>query len=292
MDSLKLLKVFEFELKGNRFRDNSVSQYISCAKLFLEKFKDKDSLKHINEQDIKEFLYAFKEHNTQRAYHSAIKSLYKLVAKQPNKFRFIKYCKKKQKLPIVLSVEEVGRVIFCASNLKHKTILCLMYSTGVRVGEVVDLKISNIDSSRMIINIQDAKGGKDRQVPLDPTLLQLLRLYYKEYKPKEYLFNGQSKESLQYSESSIAQFLQKYVDKAGIKKRVYPHLIRHCNATHLLESGTDLSIIQKLLGHSDIKTTQIYTHISHNQISKIVTPLQQILKQSPNTFKAISKQDK
>jgi site-specific recombinase XerD len=150
-----------------------------------------------------------------------------------------------------------------------------MYSTGVRVGEVINLRISDIDSSRMIINIIDAKGGKDRQVPLDPTMLELLRTYYKRYKPKGYLFNGQF--DPQYSTRSIAQFLQKYADMAGIKKRVHPHLIRHCSATHLVEAGLDMSILQRLLGHSNIKTTHIYGHISHNLISKITTPLQFVL---------------
>lgn len=275
MEISTLIKLFEFELKGNRFRDNSVEHYVSCVSVFLNKFKEKLSAKHINEMDIKQFLYSFPEHNTQRAYHSAIKAFYKYVVKQPNKFRFIKYCNKKQKLPIVLSVEEMQRLIFSCSNLKHKTILCLMYSTGIRIGEVISLKIENIDSSRMIINIIDAKGGKDRQVTLDPLLLELLRYYYKQYKPNTYLFNGQN--SLQYSQRSIAQFIQTYADKAGLKKRVYPHLIRHCYATHLHEAGTDLSIIQKLLGHGDIKTTQIYSHISHNHISKIQTPLQSIV---------------
>jgi len=274
MEISNQIESFEFELRGNRYRDNSVESYVSCVSVFLQKFKHKDSVKHINEQEIKEFLYSFKEHNTQRGYHSAIKAFYKYVAKQPNKFRFIKYCKKKQKLPIILSVEEVQKLIFNCSNLKHKAILCLMYSTGMRIGEVINLKIANIDSSRMIINIIDAKGGKDRQVTLDPLLLELLRYYYKQYKPSEYLFNGQN--APQYSERSIAQFLQDYANKAGLKKKVNPHLIRHCYATHLHEAGTDLTIIQRLLGHGNIKTTQIYSHLSHNHISKIKTPLQSI----------------
>lgn len=275
METSNLIKLFEFELRGNKFRENTIQNYVSCVSVFLNKFKEKASAKHINEMEIKEFLYSFQEHNTQRGYHSAIKSFYKYVVKQPNKFRFIKYCKRKQKLPIVLSIDEMQKLIFACSNLKHKAILCLMYSTGLRIGEVITLKITNIDSSRMIINIIDAKGGKDRQVTLDPLLLELLRYYYKQYKPNTYLFNGQN--SLQYSERSIAQFIETYANKAKLKKRVHPHLIRHCYATHLHESGTDLTIIQKLLGHANIKTTQIYSHISHNHISKITTPLQGIV---------------
>lgn len=286
MEISNLLRIFEFELLGMRYRENSIENYVSCARVFLEKFKHKDSLKHISETDIKVFLYSFKEHNTQRGYHSAIKALFKYVAKQPNKFRFIKYCKKRQKLPIVLSMDEMIRIIQSASNLKHKTIICLMYSTGVRISEVINLKIENIDSSRMVINIVDAKGGKDRQVPLDKFMLSLLREYYKSYKPNKYLFNGQN--SLQYSERSIAQFLQKYSDIAGIKKRVHPHLIRHCYATHVLESGTDMSILQRILGHSSIKTTQIYGHISHNLISKTPTPLT-IIANNFNDTKFLSK---
>lgn len=275
MEISSLLLQFEFELRGRKYRDSSVKSYVGYVATFLDHFKTKDSVKHISEQDLKEFLYKFKENNTQRAYHSAIKAFYWYVAKQPNKFKYIQYNKRNRKLPIVLSVEEMQRIIFSASNLKHKTILCLMYSTGMRIGEVINMKISNIDSSRMIINIQNAKGGKDRQVTLDPLLLELLREYFKQYQPKEYLFNGQN--ALRYSERSIAEFLQKYADLAKIQKRVYPHLIRHCYATHLLEAGTDMSILQKLLGHSSIKTTELYGHISHSLISKIKTPLQFIV---------------
>lgn len=275
MENSTQIKAFEAELRRKGYREESIKNYVSCATKFLYHFKDKDSAKHINEQDIKDFLYQFKQHNTQRGYHSAIKAFYKYIARQPNKFRFIEYCKRSRRMPIVLSVEEMQRIIFAATNLKHKTILCLMYSTGIRVGEVINLRICDIDSSRMVINILDAKGGKDRQVTLDPTMLDLLRIYYKQYKPKDFLFNGQFEQW--YSARSIAQFLQKYADIAGIKKRVHPHLIRHCFATHSLESGIDMSILKELLGHENIKTTAIYGHISHNLINKIVTPLSRIL---------------
>ena len=270
-----LIDSFEFELVRKGYRPESIKNYVSCSTKFLYHFKGKDSVKHISEQDIKEFLYQYKTHNTQRGYHSAIKSFFKYVAKQPNKFKWIQYCRKENKLPIILSIQEMQRIIFAASNLKHKTILCLMYSTGIRVGEVINLKLSDIDRSRMVINIQDAKGGKDRQVPLDKTLLQLFEIYYRQYLPSEFVFNGQF--DLRYSSRSVAQFLQKYADIAHIRKRVHPHLIRHSSATHLLESGTELSLIQRVLGHESIKTTQGYTHISNNLISKITTPLQFIL---------------
>ena len=274
------IKTFEFELERKGYRPESVKNYASCVTKFLYHFKDRASVKHISEQDIKEFLYQYQEHNTQRAYHSAIKAFYWYVAKQPNKFKYIQYCKRNRKLPIVLSVEEMQRIIFTATNLKHKTILCLMYSTGMRVGEVIDLKLSNIDRSRMVINIQDAKGGKDRQVTLDPLVLQLMEVYYRQYKPNVFMFNGQF--DLRYSARSIAQFLQNYAYKAGIKKKIHPHLIRHCYATHLLEAGIDMSVLQKVLGHSTIKTTQIYGHISNNIVSKIVTPVQFIANRNFN----------
>lgn len=276
MEISKYMDEYRKELERKFFRPKSIDSYVSCIGVFLNYFDEKKTHPiKITEADIKEYLWRFSEQNTQRAHHSSIKCFYKYVLRQPNKFKYIEYAKRNRKMPIVLSVEEMQRIIFACSNLKHKTILCLMYSTGVRVGEVINLRICDIDSSRMVINILDAKGGKDRQVTLDPTLLELLRIYFKEYRPKDFLFNGQFE--LYYSTRSIAELLQKYANLAGIKKRVYPHLIRHCNATHLLEAGTEMSIIQRLLGHSSIKTTQGYSHISNNLISKVRTPLQFIL---------------
>lgn len=274
MNIPKYIDFYRKELELKKYRKESINNYTSCLKIFLEHFKDRKDHEHINENDIKSFLVKFKEQNTQRAYHSAIKCFYKYVCRQPNKFKYIEYCKRNRKLPIVLSVDEMRQLIFAAENLKHKTIICLMYSTGMRVGEVINLKIKDIDSKRMVIYVKDAKGGKDRIVNLDPIFLNLCREYYKEYKPINYLFNGQKSEK--YTTSSIAQFLQKYADIAKIDKRVHPHLIRHCSFTHLLEGGLDMTIIQKLAGHSSIKTTQLYGHISHNFISNIKSPLLQI----------------
>lgn len=274
MEISNQLKNFDDELRRKGYRENSIKNYISYCSVFLEKYKHKDSPKHVSEQDIKDFLRCFKEHNTQRAYHSAIKAFYRYVVKQPNKFKYIEYVKKNRKLPIVLSVEEMKAIIDAATNVKHKTIIMLMYSCGLRVGEVINLKISDIDSKRGVIYIRDAKGGKDRQVPLHDKLLTQLREYYRQYYPKEYLFNGKS--SLQYTETSIRSFLKQYSSAASVSKRVYPHLIRHSSFTNMIEGGVDISIIGKIAGHANLKVTQLYTHISSSLINRVYNPLQVI----------------
>lgn len=264
------------EMKRRNYSQNTIDNYSSCINFFFSKSK-KDHPKNINEQDIKDFLGSFKEVNTQRNYHSAIKKFYDVCLGQKNKFKYIPYAKKNEKLPIVLSVDEIQKMFSVCENTKHKVILALLYSCGLRVSELINLKWKHIDRSRMIINIIQAKGNKDRQVMLTPELIPLLAKYYKEYNSKEYILNGQFPDKyLQYSDRSVNEVLKQLATKAGIKKKVHAHLIRHCNATHLFESGTDLSLIQKLLGHNNIRTTQIYTHISHNHISKIQSPLSAI----------------
>jgi len=266
---------FRNELQRKGYRENSIKNYVSCVESFLHHFNNRvtEPIK-VNESQIKDYLRGFTEPNTQRAVHSAIKTFYKYVCRQPEKFRFIEYCKRSRKLPIVFSVDEIQKLFNACSNMKHRAIIALMYSTGLRVGEVIALKIKNIDSSRMVINILNAKGGKDRQVMLNQNLLDLLRNYFKQYRPKEYLFNGQN--SPQYSERSISQFLKNYAEKAGLNKRIYPHLIRHCSFTHLVEAGTDINLIQRLAGHQSVKTTNLYIQTSHTLISKIQSPLSQI----------------
>lgn len=263
------------EMKRRNYSQNTIENYTSCIKIFFEK-STKDHPKNINEQDIKNFLVQFKEANTQRNYHSAIKKFYNVCLGQKNKFKYIPYAKKNQKLPVVLSVQEIQRMFDVCENKKHKVILALLYSCGLRVSELINLKWIYIDRSRMVINIIQAKGNKDRQVGLNDKLINLLSEYWKQYKSKEYVLNGWKNE-LQYSERSVGEVIKQLATKAGIdNKRVYTHLIRHCHATHLVEAGTDINLIQKLLGHSNVKTTMIYTHISHNHISKIQSLLSAI----------------
>lgn len=278
MNPTNWLNKYRVDARLKYFSKNTVENYSSCVGLFLEKFKSEETPSHVKTQDIKEYLLTFNTINTRRANLCAIKSFYEITVGMPNKIDSIPYPKKSKQLPIVLSVEEIQRMFNACENLKHKAILALLYSCGLRVSELINLEWKHIDRSRMVINIIAAKGNKDRQVPLNPQLIDVLESYYKEYKSRQYVFNGQFPEKeLRYSDRSVGDVIKQLAFKAGIdNKRVYTHLIRHCSATHLLEAGTDLSLIQKILGHSQIKTTQIYTHISHNMISKIQSPLSAI----------------
>jgi site-specific recombinase XerD len=157
------------------------------------------------------------------------------------------------------------------SNLKHLAILSLLYSAALRVSEIVNLKISDIDSKQMVIRIRSAKGRKDRLVPLDKTCLDILRKYYIKYRTKTYLFSGQFSEK--YTAHSIQLWIKALAFKSGINKKVYPHLIRHTSLTHNLEMGTDIRKLQVIAGHQNIKTTMGYTHISPKYISATITPL-------------------
>ena len=263
------------EMKRRNFTQNTIDNYSSCVKVFFEQ-SPKDHPKNINEQDIRDFLSQPRMVNTQRNYHSAIKKFYDICMGQKEKFKYIPYARKEKKLPIVLSQEEVQRMFSVCENLKHKVILALLYSCGLRVRELINLKWEHIDRSRMVINIIQAKGNKDRQVMLDENLIPLLEKYYRQYQSRVYVLNGW-KDELQYSERSVGQVVKQLAAKAGLKKTVWTHLLRHCTFTHMVENGTDINLIQKLAGHSSVKTTAIYTHISHNLISKIKSPISDII---------------
>ncbi len=200
----------------------------------------------------------------------ALKLFSELVLGKILKNDYLNGIKRKSSLPDVLSIEEIKNVLDSIDNLKHNAIISLIYSCGLRISECINLKISDIDSTRMLIKIVQGKGKKDRYVQLSHKLLELLRDYYKQYKPKEFLFQGQFKD--EYSARSIQQILKKALEKCKIKKKITVHSLRHSFATHLVEQGTDIRIIQEILGHKDIRTTQIYTHISTANISKIRNP--------------------
>jgi integrase/recombinase XerD len=179
--------------------------------------------------------------------------------------------KRAKVLPNVLSKEEIKLILNAHSNIKHKMMLSLIYSCGLRCGELLTLQPVHIDSNRNIVLLKNAKGKKDRIVPLSPKILEMLRDYYKVYKPKIFLFEGQNL-GLQYDARSLQLILKQALQKSGIKKPATLHWLRHSYATHLLESGTDLRYIQELLGHNSSKTSEIYTHVSTKSIQQIKSP--------------------
>ena len=203
---------------------------------------------------------------------NAIKFYYEQVLHRDKMlFENIPRPQKKSILPKVISKNDIAKIFNCVDNLKHQVMLKLCYGMGLRVSEVVNLKISDVDSGRMLVHIEAAKGKKDRYVTLPTSILDDLRNYYRTYRPKTYLFEGQY--GGQYSIRSVQAVFKNAMQKAKINKKVGIHGLRHSYATHLLECGTDMYFIQKLLGHKDIKTTEIYAKVSNRQFGKIKSPL-------------------
>jgi integrase/recombinase XerD len=263
-------------MKYKRYSENSIKNYISCIGKFLKHFESQATKpSEISAEKIKRFLASFSDANTHKAYLCSIKLFYDKIGNQPHKLDKVEYPKRDKKLPIVLSQDEIQRMFDKCTNLKHKVILALIYSCGLRVSELINLKWQHIDRSRMIINIIAAKGNKDRQVPLPEVLIPLLEKYYWSYRSKDFIINGQIK--LQYSETSILSIIKQNAQKAGIKKRVYTHLLRHCTFTHMVEAGTDINIIQRIAGHNNVKTTMVYCHLSDSLISKVKSPINNIV---------------
>jgi integrase/recombinase XerD len=209
----------------------------------------------------------------------ALRFLYIKVLKRRDMKEDLPYPKQRQRLPVILSPEEVAQLIGAASNLYHRTILMTLYATGLRRAELCRLKVSDIDSKRMMVRVIQGKGGIDREVPLSKKLLVALREYYRWMRPETYLFPGtvnHSRADKPITEKVVWQAVREAVIRAGIKKRVSPHTMRHCFATHLLESGADLRSIQMMLGHSDLEATTIYLHLSRRHLQAAANPLDQI----------------
>lgn len=253
-------------LSFKNYSKNTIEIYLHYAEKFLSEF-DKD-LYHISQKEAEKFLLnkKFTSISQQNQYINAIKILYKHILKTELYVLNIERPRKEKKLPQVIDKEFLLSQIGKIENLKHKAIISLAYSVGLRVSEIINLKITDIDSKRMIINIRQAKGNKDRIVPLSQSILILLREYYKQYKPVNYLFNGQF--SVQYTASSCNAIVKQYLGED-----YHFHLIRHSSATAMLEAGTDLRTIQNILGHNKIDTTSIYTHCSINHLHKAHLPL-------------------
>jgi site-specific recombinase XerD len=265
---MKILKIFEERLRYKNYSERSITLYVSYLSFFLKEEGIKDPYQ-VTTNRIVSFLEnkSYTSISQQNQYIGCLKLFAKYVLnKKDINLSKIERPKSEKKLPRVIDSEFIKSQLSKIENLKHRSILTLTYSVGLRVSEVTNLKIEDIDSKRMIIHVKNAKGRKDRIVPLSKTVLELLREYYKKYKPKGYLFNGQS--GGKYSIQSCQKIYKRYIDESSSI-----HTLRHSSFTSLLESGTNLKIIQKIAGHSSSKTTEIYTHVSNELLNKIDLPI-------------------
>lgn len=267
------------KLKQRRYSENTIKTYVHYFHDFSAYFQKK-KLDTITKEEINHYLLELIDKKNistsqQNQRINAIKFYYEKVLGHNKENYQIERPRKERKLPDVLSKEEIGAMLKATTNLKHKCLIALIYSCGLRRSEAINLKLEDIDSKRMMIKICGAKGKKDRYVQLSIGVLDLLRAYYKKEKPAKWLFEGQNGEK--YSATSIFNDIKRAAQKAEIKKRVYPHILRHSFATHHLEQGTDLRYIQEWLGHESSKTTEIYTHVSTNDFHKFKNPIDDML---------------
>jgi site-specific recombinase XerD len=262
------------KLELKKYSINTTKVYVSFFEAFINYYKNVDLIA-IDESQIRAYLShqvsLGKSDSSLNQIVNSIKFYYEVVLGMPNRFYGMERPRKKETLPEVLSKEEIKSILSNTTNLKHRCILSIIYSGGLRVSELLGLKLKDIDSQRMLIRVEDSKGRKDRYTLLSNNILTELRTYYKTHKPNIYLFEGQN--GGPYSASSILKILKKSCKKSNIRKNVKTHTLRHSFATHLLEDGVNLRHIQLLLGHSSSKTTEIYTHVAATSMNFIKNPL-------------------
>ena len=272
-----ILQIEKFKqwLLSKRYSPSTIKTYSEALKSFLIFYREKPIAEITNEDVIIYNNEYILKNNLSASYQNqivnAIKLFFQTIRETKMMVDKIHRPKRSKLLPNVLSKEEIKLILNAHNNLKHKMMLSLIYSCGLRRSELLNLKPIDIDSKRNIVLLKNAKGKKDRITPLSPIILEMLREYYIGYKPKIWLFEGQNAGD-QYSEQSLQSVLKQALQKVGIKKPVTLHWLRHSYATHLLESGTDLRYIQELLGHSSSKTTEIYTHVSTKSLQQIKSP--------------------
>jgi len=271
----RLRDQMERDLELKNYSSKTRSCYLASAKNFALHFHRSPA--ELTDEEVREYLrYLIQEKKASQSAisqtYSALKFLYETTLKRDwDRFR-IPRAKREKRLPVVLSQQEIQAIFSATRNLKHRALLMTIYSAGLRVSEVVHLKVSDIDSQRMTIRVKQGKGAKDRYTLLGRRTLGVLRDYWRVYRPKEWLFPGQpAKGSL--SVSSVQKIFEKVLQEAGIKKHATVHTLRHSFATHLLEAGTDLYQIQRLLGHTTSKTTTIYLHLSRKDLGGVSSPI-------------------
>jgi integrase/recombinase XerD len=276
MDTLREKMLAELQLRGIRPR-TQIAYLREVGN--LENYFNK-SPKELGAEEVKEYLVHLLEdrklsEGTYKYYVAGIKFLYRTTLNREEVVEKIKYPKAKIKLPVVLDLAEVKTLLSVMENLKHRAILMITYSAGLRISETACLKVTDIDSKRMMVRVRQGKGGKDRYTILSKTALECLRQYWRAYRPKDWLFEGQE-EGAHICYTSIRNIFVEAKERAGIIKPVSPHSLRHAFATHLIEAGTSLHHVQLLLGHKSPKTTTVYLHVSKMNLAQVTSPLDSI----------------
>ena len=274
-EAIKKIGEYKYWLKSKRYAESTIGTYIDAIQTFLRYFENKQ-INEISNDDLIVFnneyiLFNHFSASYQNQIVNSVKLFFKTIENKKLVPELIHRPKRPKLLPNVLSKEEVKLILQALSNIKHKAMLSLIYSCGLRRSELLHLKLTDIDSKRGLVIIRQSKGRKDRVAPLSDKILELLRDYFMAYKPNVWLFEGQDKLN-QYDERSLASVLKQALEKSKINKPVTLHWLRHSYATHLLENGTDLRYIQEILGHSSSRTTEIYTHVSNKNIQRITSP--------------------
>jgi len=271
-----LRKMMLDELQRRNYAQSTVDAYISALRDFADHFDRRPD--QLGPEHIREFqLYLLRDRNlaanTVKQRMAAVQFFFARTLKRPYLRVDFPYPKAPRRLPDILSQEEVTRLIDATSNLSHRAMLMTLYSTGLRRSELVHLQVSDIDSQRMVIHVHLGKGSQDRDVPLSPRLLETLREYWRSRKPRKYLFPGGRGPDVPLTTKAVWHVCRGAARRAGIQKKVAPHTLRHSYATHLLEAGADLHTIQLLLGHTDIKHTTVYLHLSQRHLHAVTNPL-------------------
>jgi len=266
------------ELQRHNYSKETIRLYLFAVKDFARHFKRRPDA--LTQEHMREFqLYLLNERKltaeTVAGRITALRFFFVKVLRRPYQELDLVYPKLPDRLPTVLSEDEVAKLIESASNAYHRVILTTLYATGMRRTELSRLKVEDIDSQRMVIHVRQGKGGKDRDVTLSPRLLEILRDYWKWRKPQVYLFPSlqRKRRELPITDRAIYHAVRAAARRAGIKKKITPHVLRHSWATHLLERGTDLKTIQMLLGHVDLEATTIYLHLSQRHLQAMSNPV-------------------
>jgi site-specific recombinase XerD len=272
MPTLREKFIQQMQLTGRSLR--TIETYIDCIIALTKYFKTSPDL--LTSEQIRAYLiYCLVEKKLSKSWLnqtiSALKILQVEVLKREWSMFDLPRVRQNIKLPVVFSLQEVTELLMALGNIKHRALLQLTYSAGLRVSEVRHLKVSDIDSSRMLVRVEQSKGNKDRYVVLSPVVLPLLREYYKQYRPKVFLF--ENKDGLPVSEKTAQRIFKNALAKSGIKKDVSIHSLRHSYATHMMEQGVALPIIQQMMGHKSLRSTSIYLHVQQYSIDKVRSPL-------------------